>query len=61
MIRKGQIQGVEKGDILGQVEYARENFWSCGITSGKAMRIVSPQAFFATQPSLVPGYTMTKY
>ena len=26
MVRKGQIQGVEKGDILGQVGYARENF-----------------------------------
>jgi transposase-like protein len=32
MIRKGQIQGIEKGDILGQVEYARSNFSSCCIT-----------------------------
>ncbi len=34
MIRKGQIQGVEKGDIQAQVEYARSNFWSGGIGSG---------------------------
>ena len=26
MIRKGQVQGIEKGDISGQVEYARSNF-----------------------------------
>ncbi len=29
MIRKGQVQGVEKGDIMSSVEYARSNFWSC--------------------------------
>ena len=34
MIRKGQINGVEKGDIKAQVEYARSNFWNCGIKSG---------------------------
>ena len=28
MIRKGQVQGVEEGDIMSQVEYARSNFWS---------------------------------
>ena len=28
MIRKGQVQGVEKGDIMSQVEYARSNFRS---------------------------------
>ena len=32
MLRKGQIQGIEKGNILGQVEYARENFRSGWIT-----------------------------
>ncbi len=32
MSRKAQIQGIEKGDILGQVEYARSNFSSCCIT-----------------------------
>jgi len=26
MIRKGQIQGVEKGDILAQVEFVYQNF-----------------------------------
>jgi hypothetical protein len=26
MIRKGQIQGVEKGDILGQVEFVSKFF-----------------------------------
>ncbi len=31
-IRKGQVQGIEKGDILGQVEYARSNFWSCCVS-----------------------------
>ena len=31
-IRKGQIQGVEKGDIKAQVEYARSNFRGCCIT-----------------------------
>jgi len=35
---------------LPQVEYARSNFWSCGITSGKAMRSVCLQSVFATQP-----------
>ena len=30
-IRKGQILGIEKGDILAQAEYARSNFWSCCI------------------------------
>ena len=33
MIRKRQIQGVEKEDIQAQVEYARSNFWSGCITS----------------------------
>ena len=33
MIRKGQVQGVEKGNIMSQVEYARSTFWSCCITS----------------------------
>ena len=32
MIRKGQIQGIEKGDIKGQAEYARSIFRSCCIT-----------------------------
>jgi len=26
MIRKGQIQGIEKGDILGQVEFVSQIF-----------------------------------
>ena len=26
MIRKGQIQGVEKGDVLGQVEFVAQIF-----------------------------------
>jgi len=30
-IRKGQILGIEKGDIRASVEYARSNFWSCCI------------------------------
>ncbi len=33
MLRKGQVQAVAKGDIRAQVEYARSNFWGCGITS----------------------------
>ena len=53
MIRKGQINQVEKGDIRAQAEYARSNFRSCGITSGEAMRIVCPQAVFATQPNIL--------
>jgi transposase-like protein len=32
MIRKGQIDGVEKGDIQAQVEYARSNFRSCCVS-----------------------------
>ncbi len=39
MIRKGQIQGVEKGDILGQVEYARSNFWSGCVSDQLIVRI----------------------
>ena len=31
-IRKGQIQGVAKENILAQVEYARSNFWNYRIT-----------------------------
>ncbi len=26
MIRKGQVQGIEKGDILGQVEFVYQIF-----------------------------------
>ena len=55
MIRKGQVQGVAKGDILGQIEYARSNFWNCGIKSGEAMSIVCPQGIFATQPYKLVG------
>lgn len=32
MIRKGQIQQVKKGDVLGQVEYARSNFRRCCVS-----------------------------
>lgn len=53
MIRKGQLQGVAKGDVMGQVEYARSNFWRSGITSGEAVRSFCPQIVFATQPKLL--------
>ncbi len=52
MIRKGQISGVER-DILAQVEYARENFWSCCITRFEERRNFCCQAVFATQPFLL--------
>ena len=51
MIRKGQILAVEKGDILGQAEYARENFWSCCITRSEERKNFCFQAVFATQPT----------
>ena len=50
MIRKGQILAVEKGDILGQAEYARENFWSCCITRSEERKNFCFQAVLATQP-----------
>ena len=32
MSRKGQVQAVDKGDVQAQIEYARSNFRSGGLT-----------------------------
>ena len=45
MIRKGQIQQVKKGDVLGQVEYARSNFQRCCITRLVAKIALSLKSF----------------
>jgi len=48
MIHIGQIEGVKKGDIKAQVEYAFK-FWSCCIT--RADCTLSLKKVFATQPA----------
>jgi hypothetical protein len=50
MIRLGQINQVEKGDIRAQAEYARSNFWSDCITRSSTTKCFCAQIVFATQP-----------
>ena len=54
-IRKGQLQGVSRGDILGQAENASENFWSCCIIPTTSHRRVCSLKLFATEPNTLPA------
>lgn len=49
--------GVEKGEVMGEAEYARSNFWSCCITASRLKRSVCSQAGVATQPSQLQTLT----
>ena len=53
MTRKGQVQGVEKGDVRAQVGSCL-NFLELPNKKQRLRRIACPQIVFATQPRILP-------
>lgn len=51
MIRKGQVQGVDKGDVRASTRVSVSTFWHCTGEQQGLKRIPCPQIVFATQPN----------